>query len=873
MTATISVLGRQGDLSPGDIARYFVPDYYTGEGNEKPGEWCGSAARELGLSGVVGVAPLTNVLSGRTPDGTRQLVQIQQQKGTGSKREKRRDRSPGYDLTFSLPKSISALYAVGGNQVRVAIDLAMDRASKKVIQYLETSLPLGRRGKGGCIQEPAKLLVGMFDHFVNRHLEPQRHRHCVIANVCQLEDGAWRSINSPLLHKWTRTLGPMFRSEFAHELSQAGLGLELYLPNVGPGKLKTAFEVRGVPEPLCKHWSSRKAEIDELLAGDEGGLAPTSAKARQEAALSTRESKQKTPPQAELQAKWREEAQEFGFDEQAVEGLCHSTMRIDYEEAYQTARAEALSNLLSQESDFSERQFIQKLFEALQHLGLPMDFVNQRITQDLAQGSEIVALNERDNEWRYTTKEMWDLEEAMLKDGERLQTGKGAQVPTAIIEEVLVKRPTISDEQAKAVRELLSDKSGLRVLTGVAGAGKSFTLDAVREGLEAAGYKVLGGALAGVATEELAAKANLPARTVASYLWHLGEKLDFLDHDKSDTQGHVAAHPQGSSRTSESPFILDNRTVLIIDEFGMLPTKAVAAIFRHATKAGATVLAVGDASQIQPVEAGAPLRHLMNARPHPTLQENLRQQGMDAQAVQDVRDGRAAKALENWRKQDRLVLGNNQTDTIRRLIKSWVKSGGRERPEEHLIFTQTRAEARAINRLCQQERHKAGLVDKSRQVTIGKQPFGKGDHVLFHHPIPEQAIRNGYSGVVLRVNPHAKTITIRLDVERPNRDSVVTIPLCQIKADGITGNHARTINKGQGQTVANSYVLLGGSMTSRETVYTQCTRGKLTTKVFVDRWQAGEDLRDLAKAMDKSKAKGLAHDLGLRLQIEREQKR
>jgi conjugative relaxase-like TrwC/TraI family protein len=191
--------------------------------------------------------PLTNVLSGKSPDGKRQLVQIQQQTGTGSKREKRRDRAPGYDLTFSLPKSISALYAVGSDQVRLAIDLAMDRASKKVIEYLERSLPLGRRGKGGCIQEQAKLIVGMFDHDVNRHLEPQRHRHCVVANICQLENGSWRSINSPLLHKWTRTLGPIFRSQFAHELAQTGLGLELYLPDDGKGKSKTAsFSAMGI---------------------------------------------------------------------------------------------------------------------------------------------------------------------------------------------------------------------------------------------------------------------------------------------------------------------------------------------------------------------------------------------------------------------------------------------------------------------------------------------------------------------------------------------------------------------------------------------------------------------------------------------------
>src|SRR6056297_3617967 len=71
----------------------------------------------------------------------------------------------------------------------------------------------------------------------------------------------------------------------------------------------------------------------------------------------------------------------------------------------------------------------------------------------------------------------------------------------------------LTDEQQCAAKALLQDHGSLRVLTGHAGAGKSTALAAVKEGLEKEGYQVLGGAIAGATTQDLASKTGIESRT------------------------------------------------------------------------------------------------------------------------------------------------------------------------------------------------------------------------------------------------------------------------------------------------------------------------------------------------------------------------
>ena len=99
-------------------------EYYVG-GTEARGEWLGAGVRELGLEGVVDGEALRLVLAGEDDEG-------------GQLRASRVPvRVAGYDLTFSAPKSVSVLFALGDVDVREAVRAAHDKAIREALGYIE----------------------------------------------------------------------------------------------------------------------------------------------------------------------------------------------------------------------------------------------------------------------------------------------------------------------------------------------------------------------------------------------------------------------------------------------------------------------------------------------------------------------------------------------------------------------------------------------------------------------------------------------------------------------------------------------------------------------------------------------------------------
>jgi conjugative relaxase-like TrwC/TraI family protein len=74
-------------------------DYYSGEG-EAEGQWLGDAAEDLGLYGTVEGDHLVAMLTGINP-ATGEPLGLRQVSGRGP--------VPGFDVTFSAPKSVSLL--------------------------------------------------------------------------------------------------------------------------------------------------------------------------------------------------------------------------------------------------------------------------------------------------------------------------------------------------------------------------------------------------------------------------------------------------------------------------------------------------------------------------------------------------------------------------------------------------------------------------------------------------------------------------------------------------------------------------------------------------------------------------------------------
>ena len=241
-----------------------VDDYYLGRG-EAPGQWIGSASKEVGLVGEVDAVALRNLLAGRSASGD----------DLGARLSK--ERRPGYDLTFSAPKSASLLWAFGSDEVRDAISAAHDRAVESVLDHLSAEACYARRGAGGNqLIEANGFIAAAFRHRTSRAGDPQLHTHVVVPNLVQGSDGRWSAPDGRHLYTWKMTAGTLYRSALRAELRPLGLSWHVQRNGLS--------EVRDVPQAILRAFSKRRVDIEAAMA-DRGS---TSAKAAETTALATR---------------------------------------------------------------------------------------------------------------------------------------------------------------------------------------------------------------------------------------------------------------------------------------------------------------------------------------------------------------------------------------------------------------------------------------------------------------------------------------------------------------------------------------------------------------------------------------------------------
>ncbi|HBE66683.1 MAG TPA: hypothetical protein DDW52_00910, partial [Planctomycetaceae bacterium] len=158
-------------------------DYYVA-GGEPTGIWWGEGAKQLGLTGTVQASAFRSILEGKSADGQKALVQ---NAGKASRRA-------AFDLTFSVPKSVSIARATADDKLASQIDQACDAASKKAFEAVQELCGIARRGKAGKLNEPAQLVAAVFRHETARGLkdnvpDPNLHYHMVLCNVAVREDG------------------------------------------------------------------------------------------------------------------------------------------------------------------------------------------------------------------------------------------------------------------------------------------------------------------------------------------------------------------------------------------------------------------------------------------------------------------------------------------------------------------------------------------------------------------------------------------------------------------------------------------------------------------------------------------------------------
>jgi conjugative relaxase-like TrwC/TraI family protein len=275
-----------------DGAAYYLADL----GQELPGangaRWAGQAAAALGLEGRAEGPGLHRLLEGRHPITSQAM-------GSG------RRQVTAWDLTFSAPKSVSVLFALGGADAARAAVIAHDDAVAGALRYLEGHgvTAVRRRGSESLVLPTSGVVAARVTHAVNRNEDPHLHSHVVVANLVHGADGRWSACDRRGLEAHRAAADAVYQAHLRAGLTSS-VGVRW---SAAPGRVP---EVLGVPPVLLGEFASRAAEIRRHR--HERGA--TSARGARVAWAVTRAPKPVPRPLRALSEEWTDRARVLGVD-------------------------------------------------------------------------------------------------------------------------------------------------------------------------------------------------------------------------------------------------------------------------------------------------------------------------------------------------------------------------------------------------------------------------------------------------------------------------------------------------------------------------------------------------------------------------------
>ena len=775
-----------------------VEDYYAGAG-EAPGEWVASSAL-LGLEGRVDPDDLRAVLLGADPRSGEGLHH-----GAGRL-------VPGWDLTFRAPKSVSVLWGLADPEIAEVVVAAHEAAMQVGLRYVEEWAGFTRTGRGGRTRVRADGLVAAgFRHRTSRDGDPHLHTHVLVANSVRTPDGRWRTLDGRGLLVHMKTAGYVYDAQLRHELAER-LGVR-WSPVVNG-----LADIEGVDVEVRDLFSKRRGAIEDRMA--EWGL--TSAKAAEVSALDTRQAKSgRVEHTDELRGRWRAEAAEIGWTQGDLRAACPAALTGQHSTDFpvvtpgQTAELplvrgdqpsdhpvdvafETMSSpvgLTAHASTFDRRLVIQHLVDHLPP-GPPAAWFEEAADRYLDR-VEVVALGPDPVKGEcYSTTELLALEQRLADQVAARRLGeRSPEVMPSIVWSVFQERPSLSAEQRELISGVCRTTDAVSVIVAGPGTGKTFCLDSIRDTFQRSGYTTVGCALSASAAHGLEQGSGIESMTIARLRLQLDQR----------------------ERT------LGPRSVLAIDEAGMVGTRTLAPLLDQAANAGAKVILVGDPKQLPEIEAGGFLRHLTQHHVVHTLAENRRQRvGWERDTISDLAHGRVDAALERMTANDGVVVGHNADLVRQRMTDDWFDH--RSHGASAVMMASRNSDVDDLNRRAHQLMAEHGHLH-GEALRLDGRPFRIGDRVVCLRNDRRLGVRNGTVGDITHIDHRHRTLTI----DTP--DGTWQLPAEYLDERHIRHGYAITIHKAQGITCDHA-LLLGSDELYRESGYVGLSRGRESNRIY-----------------------------------------
>lgn len=844
------------------------------------GVGAGSVVSEEALWRMLGMLqdPVTGEQLGRAPAGpgtvfVDHLGQVR----------KARQSVAGFDLTFSVPKSVSVAWALADEPTRARIHAAHRRALQAVIAYGEGQVFATRTGHAGALSEDVRGVVATaFDHWDSRAGDPQLHTHVVVLNRVQsVSDGRWRTLDSKALFRAAVGMSELYNGLLADELTR-DLGWA-WTQETRRRSPEPKWEVEGVAKELREEFSQRSSVIEQAKDAlveaftASHGRPPTASEVirmRQQATLATRDAKH-VKSLSELIREWRGRAGRFvdGDQPEWVTSLSgrHGQRLLsagDLEEGIlRDAATVVLVKVADKRATFTRANLLAEAHREFQ--GVRFTASKDRVTvaervatlaarravmltpewvtcapEHLQRADGSSMLRARNSEV-YATQDLLDAEARLLAAGQAVDGPVVHSLDIAKLGPMAVpgKAHVLSAEQASAVAAVVTSGRRLDVLIGAAGTGKSTTMAAVRAAWEAThgSGSVVGLAPSAAAAEVLADAVGVPTENTAKWITE-NRRLPEREARLRDYAARLAnAYPSRATRQLQQEaaaemaayrrWSLRPGQLVIVDEASMAATVDLDHIAAVATRTGAKVLLVGDWAQLSPVQAGGAFKLLADDRGDEvaTLHDVRRfRHEWERDATLHLRAGNPAVA-ETYIDQGRVESGTRE-DMLDLIFDAWLtdtRAGRRS-----LMVAADTQTVTDLNIRGRAYRVAAGDVTEDGVRLDDGTTIGIGDVIVTRLNVRALAtgrgwVKNGDSWIVAASNSDGS-----LRVTNPDRGTAALLPADYVR-EHVELGYASTAHRAQGRTVdtAHAYVT---ATTLREPLYVMASRGRESNRLYID---------------------------------------
>jgi len=548
----------------------------------------------------------------------------------------------GFDVTFSPPKSVSALWAVADPKVAAGIEIAHQQAVHAALAYVERHLLYAREGTRGVRQvDVTGMVAAAFTHRDTRAGDPDLHTHVAVANkVRTAGSGKWLSIDARVLYRGMVSVSETYNTTLMKLLERQGFAFADRPRTVRDAGKRPVRELIGVPAVLNERWSSRRVDIDarhqQLVAGfqREHHRPPStveSIRLAQQATLETRDAKHEPRSLAEQRAVWHRQAVEVlggergltrmlrqatspartasvhpdaaWFDQTATRIVATmATRAATWQDCHVRAEAQRMARYTDLQPDQVPPAVDRLVHAALGlsvRLSRPETGVREPLPLRRADGSSVYTVA---GSTLYTSAEVVAAERHLVDLAGRAD---GTPVPAAQVTAALSASAAdgvpLNPGQADLVRQMSQTGARLQLALAPAGAGKTTAMRVLADAWVADGRAVVGLAPSAAAAAQLREHTHATTDTLAKLAWGITHHAlpDWADTVRADS-------------------------LVIIDEAGMADTLTLDTVVSWAVEQGASVRLIGDDQQLAAVGAGGVLRDIQTSQGASVLTELMR---------------------------------------------------------------------------------------------------------------------------------------------------------------------------------------------------------------------------------------------------------